>query len=257
MTALATLVATAGLLSVPAAGQTEFVAGVGQPTTAGPNPGFDAELVAMIMHKAGLQVRVRTFPDEQLLNALATGEIDIAIAAVGTLVGDRADIAFTQTAVLNTAAIVVSASVMDDVTALSELQDRAVGVQQNSTWHRQLIDEGINRIHPFPDFRSGMEALRAGDVDAYYTSRAVFLYAQHANGAYCDTKMIETYINTEFPLSNLAVRSGDTELLAALNQALSDLRSTGVLLGGTFHYHPNETHVAPLCVGAVAPPPDA
>ena len=211
---VAAIAISAGIAIVstfPAAGQTALTIGIAPPAPFGANQGFDAELAALIADMAELEVVIRRLPADDLVPALTVGDIDVAIGAVGQLDGGNAtEIAFTQTAVLNTGAIIVGTASTGRFTSLADLQGHTVGVQENSTWQQQLIDAGVTDIRPIPDFSSGMALLLASGIDAYYTSRPVFLYAQQAAGLYCDARIVEAFINTAFPLSSLAVRAEDS-----------------------------------------------
>jgi ABC-type amino acid transport substrate-binding protein len=221
--------------------------GIASPDAVGANLGFDTELMEVIADWVGFHIQIHVLPGHELLSALLAGEVDVVIGAVSHFETGAPGVAFTQTAALNTGAFVILVDSRFSFHSISELQDRVLGVAGNTVWERQLIDAGLRNIRTFPDHASATAALMAREVEAYYTNRAVTLYWQYARGSGCAVRALDDHINTDFPLARLAVRAGDLELLNVLDHALSDLRSLGVLFGGTFHYHPGDVHVAPLC----------
>jgi polar amino acid transport system substrate-binding protein len=222
--------------------------GVSPPAAFGANRGFNAELIAMIADRVGLAIEIETMPQDAILPALVAGEIDVAFGdGVDNSEARALGVAFTQTAVLNTGVLIAPADARPDFRSLEALRGQAVGVTANTTWERQLQDAGVSGVRTYADFSSAMTALAAGEIDLYYTNRAVFLYQQQVQGLHCGTRMVDSYVNTGFPFSSLAVREADTELLAVLNGALTTLRAAGILFSGAFHYHPEDLHVTLPC----------
>lgn len=231
------------MLAWPAAGTEveRYVFGIAPPSIDGVNPGADAEIAAVIAQQADIRISVQVVDEQTLLSALAVGDIDIAITG-GT--GRQEGIIFTQTAVLNTGVLVVSAAA--EFGGFEDLGGARIAVVAGSRWEAQLEATDLD-VTPLESTDALVSAVKAGIADAAYVNRAVYLFQSRVLGQFCGTRLLHDYIDTDFAQSRFAVREEDSSLAARLNRAINDLRAVGILFGGTYHYHPNDVHPAVSC----------
>jgi polar amino acid transport system substrate-binding protein len=108
------------------------------------------------------------------------------------------------------------------ITSIDDLKGKKVGVQKGTTGKDYANEHATGAsIVDFPSDAEEFQALKAGQVDALLQDLPVNLTHQQAGGY----KVVQTYDTGE--KYGLAVKKGNTDLIAAVNAVLGKMRSDG------------------------------
>ncbi|MBI3961609.1 MAG: amino acid ABC transporter substrate-binding protein [Deinococcus sp.] len=189
--------------------------------------GFDVEIGQAIANVLGLDSEVVTlsFP-EGLLNGLAQGEIDVAIAAFG-YTDERAQVATYTKSYAVDPVVIVTRSDDADLAGIESIQDvvdrgGTFGVQQGTTFITNLLEPaGVTDFLAFATDPEATAALIAGQTDAWITNGSVASNAVAAN----PTLQIASVLGGEALF--ILTAKPDLDLASAVDLALEVLIADG------------------------------
>jgi polar amino acid transport system substrate-binding protein len=193
-----------------------FVEPAGQEAT-----GFSVDLADEIAGRIGrrLDVTFEQFPD--LFPMLDAGACDIAMSAISITPERRKEVDFSTPYFDSGQSLLV---VKDSgISGTGDLKGKAVGALEDST--NQATAEGIagvGRVVTFPDKEQMFDALLAGKVDAVVCDTPFALYNAKLTG---QTEVAEAL--TTGDKYGIAVKKGNAELLAAIDDALAAIKADG------------------------------
>ncbi len=185
--------------------------------------GFDVDLITAIAQKIGLQTVIKTEVFDTLIPTLkAGGKFDVVASAMTITDERKQEIDFTDPYIDSNQSIAVKKG--STIKSEADLTGKKVGVQSGTTgeqWAKENLT-GATTV-PFKTATEAFAALQAGNVDAVVNDLPVsaFLVKDPARGLEI-VKEIATGEQYGF-----AVAKTNTALLAAMNQALADLKSDG------------------------------
>ncbi|MDE2300872.1 MAG: basic amino acid ABC transporter substrate-binding protein [Burkholderiales bacterium] len=188
--------------------------------------GFDIDVVNAVAQKAGLQVKFVNTPWEGIFNALNQGDRDLLVSSI-TITGERKQtMDFTDPYFDANQLIAVPAD--SKVTRFDDLKTLKVGVQNGTTG-----DEAVSRlqgknsanIKRFESTPLALKELEAGGVDAVVADNGVVINYMANNAG----SKFKTVSDTAFAPEHygIAVRKGNTALLAQLNKGLAGIKADG------------------------------
>lgn len=224
----------------------------------GPPDGFSIELLRAVVASMGRDITFRTGQWSDVKAWLEEGEVAV-LPLVGRTPEREAVFDFTFPYMSLHGAIVVR----DDTQSihnLRDLKDKHVAVMAGDNAHEFLMreDRGII-VHPTTSFKDALSELSQGSYDAVFVQRLVALRLiqenKFANLRVIDTPVIEFRQDFSF-----AVREGDKDTLALLNEGLSSVMADGtfrrlhakwfasmelpshrrIVVGGDYDYPPYE-----------------
>ena len=239
---LTALVAGPALAPAAAAGGEDPVAAPGAPVLAGSEPdyppycivagdgsadGFSVELLRAALAAMGRDVTFRTGPWVELKQELADGRLQV-LPLVGRTPEREAAYDFTFPYLTMHGAIVVREGT-SGIRVATDLAGKRVAVLQGDNAEEYLRRAGLGAtIVPLPSFETALRELSGGKHDAVVVQRLVAL--QLIGSAGLANLRIAGPPLKEFTQSFcFAVRKGDGELLATLNEGLAL-----VIADGTF-----------------------
>ena len=189
-------------------------------TQSGP-AGFSADLAADIAKRMGrtLEVTFAAFPD--LLPAVQAGDCDIAMSAISITPEREQQVSFSDPYFDSGQSLLVATA--SAVTSTADLKGATVGVLKDSTNAEQAKSiPGIKLILPFDSKEPMFRALEAGSIDAVICDTPFALYTSKATG--------KTRVAEELTIGDqygIAVRTGNDQVLARINEALAAAKSDG------------------------------
>ena len=189
--------------------------------------GFDPALIREIGTRLGVRVEINDYAFEGLRDALLFGEIDVAISAISITPEREAVLDFTEPYYFGKDAILAGEkSDISQITALSAMADKRVGVQTRSVYEqrieRSLVATQLmfqTYVYSYADIGQAVQDLKRGKIDLVMLN---YLAAQDyvKDGG---VKLVGEGLNVEWHA--IALPQGQDSLRRVLNQALRDVVS--------------------------------
>jgi ABC-type amino acid transport substrate-binding protein len=196
--------------------------------------GFDIDLINALAQAGQFEVGFVDMSFEELLSAVASGEIDAAISAITITEERQQQIDFTDPYFESGQALVSyfnagqGLAVRTDnmtITSTAALTEAVtVGVKADTTGATFVENETEAQVVPFPEAEPALAALANGDVDAVVVDVPVIVSYMRANPT-AGIKLAGRPITDE--QYGIAVSKDKPEVLTVLNQALAQLREDG------------------------------
>lgn len=184
--------------------------------------GIDIDLVKLVAQKIGYEVEIVPIDFDGLIPALQAGQIDI-VASGMTITEDRSKVVDFSIPYweANQAILIVKGSQFKP-RSLEDLNGKVVGVQTGTT-AEELVTKYINetsaniQVKSYTSYILATQDLLNGRIDVVIVDEPVARALQR-------TYNVETSATIETgERYGFAVRKGNTELLSAINKALSEI----------------------------------
>ena len=196
------------------------------------NPiGTDVEVAAAIANKLGLELVVDDMGFDAALLAVQNGQSDIAMAGI-TVSEDRlAKMDFTDSYATGVQVVIVKEG--SDVT-MDNLGEKMIGTQMGTTGYIYASDTpdnggyGEDHVIGYETGAVAVQALVSGQVDAVIIDNLPAQSYVEANAAAGLTILEGTWVEEDYAI---ALQKGNTELMAAVNGALNELKADGTFQG--------------------------
>ena len=185
--------------------------------------GFDGDLVNEIAKGLELDLKVQDSGFDGLQSGLSlnSNQCDMVASAMTITEEREANLDFTEGYYDSEQSLLVPTG--SDIASIDDLAGTKVGVQQGTTgkaYTEENAPEDTDVIS-FPSDAEMLSAIKAGQVDALLQDLPVNL--EHAKTG--DFEIVEQYSTDE--QYGFAVKQGNTNLLDALNEQLTELRDSG------------------------------
>ena len=185
--------------------------------------GFDGDLMTEIAKGLDLEMQVQDSGFDGLQSGLSlnSGQCDVVASAMTITEEREANLDFTEGYYDSEQSLLVPTG--SDIASIEDLAGQKVGVQQGTTG-KSYTEENAPEdtdIISFPSDAEMFSAIKAGQVDALLQDLPVNL--EHAKTG--DFELVEQYSTDE--QYGFAVKQGNTNLLDALNEQLTELRDSG------------------------------
>jgi polar amino acid transport system substrate-binding protein len=192
--------------------------------------GFDIEMVTMILEDMNYTVEVQDIAFEGLIGALKTNKIDVIAAAMSITADREEEVDFTipyYEADLSVLIMTDSNYTFNDTNLIEKLADLTIGAQTGTTGAGWVLENLLNATNMSEDqftqyttYTLAIIDLTNGNIDALIIDKPVAeAFAKDAN------KKIAYTIESDEEYG-LAVKEGNSNLLAELNQGLTQLMGT-------------------------------
>ena len=196
------------------------------------NPiGIDVEVAQAIANKLGLELVVDDMGFDAALLAVQNGQSDIAMAGI-TVSEDRlAKMDFTDSYATGVQVVIVKEG--SDVT-MDNLGEKMIGTQMGTTGYIYASDTpdnggyGEDHVIGYETGAVAVQALVSGQVDAVIIDNLPAQSYVEANAAAGLTILEGTWVEEDYAI---ALQKGNTELMAAVNGALNELKADGTFQG--------------------------
>ncbi|MHB8070802.1 MAG: basic amino acid ABC transporter substrate-binding protein [Candidatus Cryosericum sp.] len=190
--------------------------------------GFDVDLMNAIGDRIGLKCTVMPTAWEGIIAALQTRKFDALISSITITPEREKEVAFTIPYYRADMGILFNKT-LHDIQGPSDLAGLNVGVQVGTTGDQAaaMID-GVKKLSKYPDIQLAIADLELGRIDAVVNDYPVCaFYAQNNKDlAVVGTPKIGNLDLTQY--YGIAIRTSDTELKQAFDNALKGLAADGV-----------------------------
>ena len=188
--------------------------------------GFDIDIVSAIAQKAGIEVKFVNTPWEGIFNALNQGDRDLLVSSITITDARRNSMDFSAPYFDAHQLIAVKAN--SKVSRFDDLKRLKVGVQNGTTGDEAVSKlQGKNSpgIKHFESTPLALKELEAGGVDAVVADNGVVTnYVNNNAGSKFKTVNDPGFAPEQY---GLAVKQGNADLLAKLNQGLAAIKADG------------------------------
>ncbi len=184
--------------------------------------GFDIDIVQAIADGLELDLAVKdsSFDALQSGQALNANQCDLAASAMTITEERKAALDFSDGYYDSEQSLLVPEG--SDIASIEDLDGAKVGVQQGTTGKAYAEENASGAdIVSFPSDAEMFQAIKAGQVDALLQDLPVNLDHEKAGGF----EVVETYSTDE--QYGLAMKKGNTALVEAVNEQLSEMREDG------------------------------
>jgi ABC-type amino acid transport substrate-binding protein len=217
--------------------------------------GFDIALITEIGKELGLPMDVRNYAFNGLYNALATGQIDVAVSAI-TITSEReAVVLFSDVYLTDTASALAPPGSPIVVAQPSQLAAYRVGVQQGTVFDsymtKNFVEPGLmpaSQVYRFLKPEDAVANLVANSIDiVLMDTPSAQVYQQKNNLKMAGTGMEPQRYAIAMPLNSPTLQKN-------LNDALKTLNNNGTLGALVQQYLnvPPSTVLPPSCVDDMA-----
>ncbi len=190
--------------------------------------GFDIALIKEIGQRLGVQVEIVDIAFDGLGDALALGQIDVAIAAISITPAREEVFDFSQVYFVSEDAVVAKPGAnLPPITKVEDLATLRVGVQKGSVFEDwlddQLVKTGLmpeTNLFIYGDVKQAIPDLEAGRVDVLIMDRPVAELAVQEKGV----QLVASGLHRE--LYGIAMAKGQETLRTKINQTLSEMLRT-------------------------------
>lgn len=188
--------------------------------------GFDIDVVTAVAAKAGIQVKFVNTPWEGIFNALGQGDRDLVVSAVTITEERKGTMDFTDP--YFDAAQLIAVKETSKVAKFGDLKKLKVGVQTGTTGDEavsKLLGKTNTNVKRFESTPLALKELEAGGVDAVVADNGVVIhYVANNPGGKFKTVSDKEFVPEQY---GIAVKKGNTELLAKLNEGLKAIKADG------------------------------
>ena len=209
--------------------------------------GFDIDVVKAVAAKAGIEVKFVNTPWEGIFNALGQGDRDMIVSAVTITDERKQPMDFSDPYFDAQQLIAVPAN--SKVARFADLKKLKVGVQTGTTGDEavtKLLGKASNNIKRFESTPLALKELESGGVDAVVADNGVVIhYVANNPGGKFKTVADKDFVPEQY---GIALKKGNTELQAKLNQGLAAIKADG-----TYDRIYTQYFGAPTARAAVAP----
>ena len=193
--------------------------------------GIDMEVAEAIAKKLGLELVINDMGFDNALLAAQNGQSDIAMAGI-TVNEDRlAVMDFTDSYATGVQVVIVKEG---SEVNMDNLGDYQIGTQLGTTGYIYASDTpenggyGENHVIGYESGAVAVQALVNGQVDAVIIDNLPAQSYVEANAAAGLTILEGTWVEEDYAI---ALQKGNTELMAAVNGALNELKADGTFQG--------------------------
>ncbi|MBI4484159.1 MAG: amino acid ABC transporter substrate-binding protein [Acidobacteria bacterium] len=187
--------------------------------------GFDVDIGNAIAEKIGVHARWINRPFQQLFDLLEKKEVDLVIGAISITEERKKRFDFSEPYFLSGQAIAIRKE-NKEIKNLKDLEGKKVGVLDQSTGHLFVQNEsGLNgvEIQAYTTLDDALLALNGRELDGVVGDRPIL--QNSIRMSFSHLQLLDQKLDEE--KYGVAVRKGDGELLAVVNQTLQELERTG------------------------------
>lgn len=188
--------------------------------------GIDAEIASAIAEKLGLEAQVENMDFDAIIPAVTTGKVDIGLAGMTVNEERLNNVNFSTPYVEAGQAIIVKAD--SDIKSVADLAGKVVGVQKGTTGDEYVSDEanavGAASVERFSNGPDAIQSLLTDKIQAVVIDNEPA--KKLVEGSEEIVKLDENLTSEEYAI---AIPKENTELLEAVNGALSEMQENGEL----------------------------
>ena len=190
----------------------------------GPLTGYDVEIVTAVAEKLGVEVEFEETQWDAIFSGLESGRFDVIANQVSINDERSAKYDFSTPYTVSPGVIVVKDD-NTDITSFADLEGKTTAQSLTSNWYELAQENGAN-VEAVEGWAQAVALLNDGRVDATVNDNLTYLdYAKQNPDA-----GLKIAAETDDPsLNALVFTKGNTELQAAADDALAELKEDGTL----------------------------
>ena len=191
---------------------------------AGELTGFDVEIAKAVAEKIGVKATFQETQFDGIFAGLDAKRFDTIANQISINAERKAKYDFSAPYTVSTGVVVTKAD-NSSITSFESLKGKTTAQSLTSNFYKLAVDAGAN-VQSVEGWAQAVALVRQGRVDAVVNDKLTYLdYAKTTPDAGLKIAA-ETQEKTE---SAFVFRKGSTELTAAVDKALTDLRADGTL----------------------------
>ena len=188
--------------------------------------GFDIDVVRAVAAKAGIEIKLVNTPWEGIFSTLNQGDRDFLVSDI-TITEERKQ-SMDFSAAYFDAHQLIAVRDNDNINALADLKNLKIGVQTGTTGDEvatKLVGKNSPNVKRYESTPLALKELEAGGVDAVVADNGVVIhYVANNSGTKFRIVSDQSFTPEQY---GFAIKKGNTELQAKLNQGLSAIRADG------------------------------
>ncbi|MEY8688275.1 MAG: basic amino acid ABC transporter substrate-binding protein [Leptothrix sp. (in: b-proteobacteria)] len=189
--------------------------------------GFSVDVLTAVAAKAGIEIKFVNTPWEGIFNSLAQGDRDLLISSI-TITDERKQTMDFSDAYFD-AEQLIAVKETSKVAKFSDLKKLKVGVQTGTTGDEvvtKLLGKTSTNVKRYESTPLALKELQSGGVDAVVADNGVVIHyvANNPNDKFKTVADKTSFAPEQY---GIAVKKGNAELLAKLNQGLAAIKADG------------------------------
>ncbi|WP_043668775.1 amino acid ABC transporter substrate-binding protein [Clavibacter michiganensis] len=186
--------------------------------------GYDVEVATAVAGKLGVEPVFQETQFDGIFAGLEAGRWDV-IANQISITDEREEVYnFSEPYTVSPGVIIVKGS-DSGISSFADLQGKTTAQSLTSNWNELATESGA-KVEAVEGFAQAVTLLQQGRVDATINDRLTLLDYQKQQG----DSGLQVAAQTDDPsLNAFVLRKGSDDLVAAIDQALADLRADGTL----------------------------
>lgn len=185
--------------------------------------GIDADIAKAVADKLGLELKIEDMEFDSIITAVQTGKADMGLAGMTVTDERKQSVNFSDTYATGIQVIIVTED--SDIASVDDLAGKKIGVQLSTTGDIYASDDyGEDNVEKYNKGADAVMALKQGKVDAVIIDNEP---AKNFVAANDGLKILDTeYVTEDYAA---CINKENTELLDAVNGALTELKEDGTL----------------------------
>jgi L-cystine transport system substrate-binding protein len=186
--------------------------------------GYDVEIAEAVAEKLGLEVEFQETQWDAIFAGLDAGRFDVIANQVSINPEREEQYLFSEPYTVSPGVIVVKQG-DTSISSFDDLAGKTTAQSLTSNWYELAQEAGAN-VEAVEGWAQAVTLLEQGRVDATINDKLTFLDDEQTNG----DRGLEIAAETDDPsLSAFALTKDKADLVAAIDEALAELREEGVL----------------------------
>ncbi len=178
--------------------------------------GFDIDIANEIANQLGVETDIRDMDFDLLIDAVANGEVDIAIAAI-TITTEREERVAFSNPYLNAGQVIITNESNQEINIPEDLKDKKVGVQNSTTSEEEALKyTNETNVIKYNDYIEAVTNLEAGTIDAVIIDRPAGIVLAKDNS---NIKIVGNPFTNE--LYGIAIKKGESALKTEINKVIA------------------------------------
>jgi len=188
--------------------------------------GYDVEIATAVAEKLGVEPEFEETQWDAIFAGLDAGRFDI-IANQVSITDEREEKYELSEPYTVSPGVLIVKSDNTDIDSLESLEGKTTAQSLSSNWY-ELAQENGAKVEAVEGWAQAVALLEQGRVDATLNDKLTFLDYTTTEAGAGDT--LKVAAETDDPSRNaFVVKKGETALIAAVNDALAELRADGTL----------------------------
>ncbi|WP_435099915.1 cystine ABC transporter substrate-binding protein [Arhodomonas sp. AD133] len=188
--------------------------------------GFEVDFARALAGELGVEAEFVPTKWDGMLAGLDTKRFDVIVNQVTITPERRKKYDFSEPYTISGMQIIVRQGMQDEIDGPADLAGRAVGVGLGTNYE-QWLNENVPeaQVETYQDDPSKLQDLRVGRIDAVINDKLMVGFLMEKS----DGRIVAAGEPFATQRVGVALRKGNDDLLAAVNEAIADLRESGEL----------------------------